>query len=207
MQSSLQNKVQCKINQHYTNLFIFLHDNDCETIYMMFMLIYCSLTPWWRQHCWTRVLILGDLIRLDEISGTFVEPTISCSIFGRFFFPEKNVYLWPQHQGTFSSAWMLEFWPIDEFQGKFKTNWRVLKNRRNAFYRISLRNITAHVFLTAFVTSIFTFVHTLINLFVQSQYRNMLIINQWAAWNYSLIRVINTLSVGFYTARSQSKNT
>ena len=124
-----------------------------------------------------------------------------------FFFPEKNVYLWPQHQGTFSSAWMLEFWPIDEFQGKFKTNWRVLKNRRNAFYRISLRNITAHVLLTAFVTSIFTFVHTFINLFVQSQYRNMLIINQWAAWNYSLIRVINTLSVGFYTAPSQNKNT
>ena len=35
---------------------------------------------------------------------------------------------------------LLEFWPIDKFQGKTLTNRRVSKNRHNALYPVSLAN-------------------------------------------------------------------
>ena len=49
-----------------------------------------------------------------------------------FFIQEKNVYLWLQR------PWILDFWPTDEFQGKFLTNGRVSKNRRSSLYPISV---------------------------------------------------------------------
>ena len=73
---------------------------------------------------------------------------------------------------------MLEFWPRDKFQEKFcpikridtvhciQCSWLTSFEKRNKQTKeMTKRNITAHVFLTAFVALIFTFVNAFINHF------------------------------------------
>ena len=120
------------------------------------------LLPWGRQYCWTRF----DFGRL--ISGWMRSPECFLKCFLKCFFLNlltfssgKECLMTATSGHFFMSAWMLEFWSINEFQGKILTNRRVSKNRHSAFYQgiistipwfylISLRNITVLMLLTAF---------------------------------------------------------
>ena len=97
-------------------------------------------------------------VKLDEISWTFLAYNVLLNL-PTFLFGKSMSIFDSSIRAFLSSAWMLEFWPIDEFQDKILTNRRVSQNHRNALYPISLGNIIVHMLLRAFVTLIFTFVN------------------------------------------------